>query len=118
MPNGSDREDVLDCVTTKRLEICDSQGKCKISLDCWRDGQPFVRLYDDSGCERLVLSLNQQSQPQIGLLDQDGRLLVGVGVSAAIGSGINIFDGSGNPRIVALVDVSGNAIFKAIERPV
>ena len=98
-----------DVVRTKRLEIYNDDDNCVMSLDCWDDGKPFVRMYDGKGRERLVLSLNSENQPQVSLLGPEGNTIVGIGITDAMGSGFNIMDASGEIRIIAAVRADGTA---------
>lgn len=99
---------ISDKISTRRLEICNSDGQPAMTLECCGDGKPYIRLYDSRGCERLVVSLDDDDQPQFGLLDLDGHTLVGIGVKEDLGSGINIFDSEGNLKLVVGLDTHGN----------
>jgi hypothetical protein len=57
-----------------------------------------------------VLSLAASGEPQIGLLDEDGKTLVGVGISPDLGQGINIFDREGKEMIVVAISPTGKQV--------
>lgn len=78
-----------------------------MTLDCWDDGKPYIRLYDSRGCERLIVSLDEQDQPQFGMLDLDGHTLIGIGVKDGLGSAVTISDSKGEPKMVAGLDAHG-----------
>jgi hypothetical protein len=106
---------IPDVVKARRLEIVNALGSCVISLDCWDDGKPFIRLYDVDGRERLVFSLNHRDQPQIGLLTPEGATIVGIGVNDDLGCGLNLFDTNGILKIVIAVTSDGTPIVKEVE---
>lgn len=103
---------VLEVVRTRRIEICRTDGDCAMSLDCDGDEAPTIRLYDPQGLERLVLTLNQRGQPQVGLLDVQGKTIVGIGINDEMGCGLNLFDGAGDLKVVVLIDPTGKAVLK------
>lgn len=104
--------EIAETIRTKRLEICDSRGECRISLDCWSDGTPCVRLYGSDGCERLVLTINQDDQPQVGLLDADGSLVTGLGLSNELGGGFTLTNSAGEIQLVTGVDSEGRLVVR------
>lgn len=106
---------IHDVLKARRIEICNSNGMCAISLDCWSDGHPFIRLYDMQGREKLVLSLNQHNQPQIGLLDSEGATIVGIGVTDELGCGLNLFDTTGALKVMIAVKPDGTSVVKAVD---
>jgi hypothetical protein len=107
--------EIAEVVKARRLEIYGGWEYPAITLDCWSDGSPFIRLHDKAGCERLVLSLDKKGQPQVSLLAENGATIVGIGIKAELGAGLNIFDQQGNLKVVAAVDSSGQSALKPLQ---
>jgi hypothetical protein len=80
-----------DVVRAKALEIVDGQGRMVMRLSSIADF-PHIALYDPrDGCERVTISLRDDAQG-IAFTDESGKVQLGLGVSNAMGAGINIFD--------------------------
>ncbi len=108
--------DPQETLRIQRLEVCNAQGDVAITLGVEHGSSPYIRLYDRWGCERLVLSLSEGvHEPQIGLLDKDGKVLVGMGVNKDLGQGINVFDREGRSVLIIAVASNGKAIVKLDE---
>lgn len=107
--------EIHETIKTQKLEICDPAGNCVIMLGSWAKGQPYASLYDANGLERLVLALDDNGHPQIGLLDRDGKTIVGIGMSDELGSGINVFDRSGELKMILRVDPQGVPSIKSFQ---
>jgi hypothetical protein len=107
--------EIAEVVKTRRLEVYSDGEHPAITLHCWSDGSPFIRLYDNAGRERLVLSLDEHGQPQVSLLAENGATIVGIGIKAELGAGLNIFDEQGHLKVVAAVNPMGQPALKTLQ---
>ena len=98
-----------DAIRTRQIEIVDESNNVRIIIGV-DNSSPTIRILDTRGCERLVCSVDEEDQPQIGLLSESGSLLVGIGVRDNFGTGINIFTPEGKLRILSAIDDRGRVL--------
>ena len=88
---------VRDLVMAKRIELVDEVGRTRIVLSADYT-QPTVALLDETGEQRLKLTLDDAQDPHVQLIDQYARTRVDVRQSEELGPAMIMKDATGTKR--------------------
>ena len=117
-------DDTVDnIITANGIRIVDKSGRLRIYLGNFTDdGHPVIRMYDNDGLDRIVLSIDENGRTNIGILYPDGDTAVGfgcsdgsenasLGCSPCAGASIGIHTPDGEVAIHISGNDSGGAMF-------
>ena len=104
---------MIDKITTKCIEIADSNGGIRASLK-YDTSFTTLEMYDENGLGRLQLSVRDDGQSSIRIMGRDGESLIDLFAHNGPRHGIVISRLGGEPSIVQVVHPDGQSQFEAL----